>query len=450
LYSYVGTSEFIAYWKIMTIRKLPGAVMLFLFTACVNLAMFTLLRAAFWGAFNSPSDPLPGGVLLKSLYIGFKFDLRLALLINLPVLMFSWIRYIDPSRARPWRWLWSAYLLLVNLAVLFFYTVDFAHYAYLQSRLNITAVRFLHDLMISLQWVWETYPVVWGLLGLALLLVMFGYATSRVISRLSRGQRPAPGRWKNALAFSVVSVLVLLGIYGKLSYYPLRWSDAFFSTHPFSSSLAVNPVLFFFDTMGKREKPYDVEATRSHYGMVARYLGVTGPDAETLDFSRGAGPGRGSMPNIIVVLLESYAFHKTGMSGNPLRPTPRFDAVAKDSLLFRRFYVPSAGTARSVFSFVTGIPDVETRETSSRNPLIVEQHTILNAFEGYEKYYFLGGSANWANIRGLLARNIPGLKIYEEGSYSPLRGGQQNSGGCPEALLCYNPHLRKPQALHHT
>src|SRR5204863_978217 len=30
---------------------------------------------------------------------------------------------------------------------------------------------------------------------------------------------------------------------------------------------------------------------------------------------------------------------------------------------------------------------------------------------------FLGGSANWSNIRGMLAHNIPGLRIFEEGSY---------------------------------
>jgi len=31
--------------------------------------------------------------------------------------------------------------------------------------------------------------------------------------------------------------------------------------------------------------------------------------------------------------------------------------------------------------------------------------------------YFLGGSANWANIRGVFQSNINDLKIYEEGSY---------------------------------
>jgi phosphoglycerol transferase MdoB-like AlkP superfamily enzyme len=64
-----------------------------------------------------------------------------------------------------------------------------------------------------------------------------------------------------------------------------------------------------------------------------------------------------------------------------------------------------------------GIPDVSSWQASAHNPLAVDQSSIANAFTGYDKFYFLGGSANWSNIRGMLAHNLDGLKIYEEGSY---------------------------------
>jgi len=47
----------------------------------------------------------------------------------------------------------------------------------------------------------------------------------------------------------------------------------------------------------------------------------------------------------------------------------------------------------------------------------VDQHIILNEFNGYEKFYFLGGSTSWANIRGLLTNNINDLHLYEEEDY---------------------------------
>ena len=126
-------------------------------------------------------------------------------------------------------------------------------------------------------------------------------------------------------------------------------------------------------------------------------------------------------PNVVIVLLESFAAYKTGAFGNPLDPTPRFDALAREGTLYTRFFTPTWGTARSVWATVTGLPDVETHLTATRNPLIVAQHTILNDFAGYEKLYFLGGSLSWANIRGLLAANVEGLRIFEEGSYAAPR-----------------------------
>jgi len=121
------------------------------------------------------------------------------------------------------------------------------------------------------------------------------------------------------------------------------------------------------------------------------------------------------------VFLESFAGYKTGSFGNPLNPTPYFDRLAKDGVLFTNFYTPHTGTARSVFAALTGLPDVEVNKTSTRNPLVVDQHTIINHFTDYEKLYFIGGSANWGNIRGVLQHNIRDLKMYEEGSFTRPR-----------------------------
>jgi phosphoglycerol transferase MdoB-like AlkP superfamily enzyme len=66
---------------------------------------------------------------------------------------------------------------------------------------------------------------------------------------------------------------------------------------------------------------------------------------------------------------------------------------------------------------LTGVPDVQDNKTASRNPAAVSQHSIMNDFKMYEKFYFLGGSTTWANIRGVLTNNIDGLKIYEEENF---------------------------------
>jgi len=121
---------------------------------------------------------------------------------------------------------------------------------------------------------------------------------------------------------------------------------------------------------------------------------------------------------VVIVIVESLAYYKTSISGNPLNPTPFFKELADQGYLFNRFYTPHTGTARSVFTTITSLPDIELNGTSSRNPLIVDQHTVINDFKGYEKFYFLGGSTSWGNIRGILQKNITGLHVYEEGHYT--------------------------------
>jgi phosphoglycerol transferase MdoB-like AlkP superfamily enzyme len=124
-----------------------------------------------------------------------------------------------------------------------------------------------------------------------------------------------------------------------------------------------------------------------------------------------------SHPNIVLIQLESLAGFKTGVLGNPLNPTPYLDSLAARGIFFDRFYVAMENTSRSMFATLFGIPDVSSVENATRNPLLLDQQSPLSVFNEYHKSYFLGGSANWAQMRGILKNNFHDLKIYEEGSY---------------------------------
>jgi phosphoglycerol transferase MdoB-like AlkP superfamily enzyme len=294
---------------------------------------------------------------------------------------------------------------------------------------NATALRFMENPMISAYMVWQTYPVITG--GIIMLSVIAAsiFALVKITGLISDNESarrfwPSKAWYSKTLLVFMTVVLVLAGAMSKrpdslASWYPLRWSDAFFSTHAFSTQLASNPVIYFSNTLKNVAETYDLEQTRAAYPAMVDYLHIPQPDAETLNFARPVRfDSHYEAPfNVVVIILESFASYKSSVSGNPLDTTPNIKFLADNGYYFKNFFTPSTGTARSVWTFTTGIPDIEKNKTSSRNPLIVDQHTIINAFKGYEKLYFLGGSASWANIRGLLSSNIPGLKLYEEGSY---------------------------------
>jgi phosphoglycerol transferase MdoB-like AlkP superfamily enzyme len=402
---------------------LPRTVRLAVAIVPAELLAFTALRVVFWRVFADPLAPAPAGELARAFYVGFKFDLRLALITVAPLLLLGWCRSLCPC-VRAGRRFWQAFFTALALFLVLAYLADFAHYAYLETRLSATALQYLGSPIISLRMIWETYPVGWAVAGVMLLALATWLGVGNVARRPAI-EAPAVLRgWRRIAVGAAVTVLVLLGVYGTLTWYPLRWSDAFFSTDNFVSAVGLNPVLEFFDTYGERGQAFDLNKVRQSYQTMASYLGIDHPDPEHLTFARReqrAGPLAGRRPNVVIILLESFAAYKTGAFGNPLDPSPQFDALAAGGTLFTRFYSPSHGTARSVFTTVTGIPDVAAGDTSSRNPLAVNQRTIINALPGYQKYYFLGGSASWGNIRGLLLHNLPGLHLFEEGDYDAPR-----------------------------
>lgn len=403
-------------------NKIPRLYLYVIAVLVLFLVIQSALRLVFWLKFHNPADPVSTADLLWSFYLGMKFDLQATLGMLLPVLLLGWIKPLHPVYSEFGRRFWSALVAIAIFLMYLIYITDAGHYAYLQQRVNATALRFLENPWISATMVWETYPVIWG----GLLLLALTAATFFLYLKLTALIRPEDGkpwwrrqRWYWQVVFAFLSLFfVLAGFMAKVSWYPLRWSDAFFSTHAFSAQLASNPVIYFINTMKNVEESYDLDATRKAYPVMVDYLGIQQPDPESLDYRRAYDfPATGRRPNVIVVILESFASYKTSLSDNPINPTPNMAKIAAGGYYFKNFFTPSTGTARSVWTFTTGLPDIEKNKTSTRNPLIVNQHTIINNFNDYQKYYFLGGSASWANIRGLLSGNIPGLKIYEEGSY---------------------------------
>lgn len=394
------------------------------YAAFVFVILMTALRIVFWLVFGDTQSVIAGNEIGHAFYLGFKFDLRCALFLLAPLAVFGWMPFCNPIENHKARSVWLIYFSISGFLLLLIYGVDFGHYDYLASRLDASALRFLQNPYESFGVIWGAYPVLTG----GGLLLAGTFAIYRIfrhhLTKLSVAQQGGLRGIRKAGFVTLFVTLFLASIYGKVSYYPLRWSDAFFSTNNFVSSLALNPVLYFADTFKNRVLRFNLANVQESYDLMAEYLGVDEPNAGELSYVRTTvtpGKAQESRPNVVIMMLESNASHKTGISGNPLSPSPNFDKLARGGAYFPRFYAPHIGTARAVFASFFGLPDIEVNQTSSRNPLIVDQHTLFNAFQGYEKYYFLGGSASWANIRAMLKHNIPRLHIYEEGSYSASR-----------------------------
>jgi len=381
----------------------------------------TLLRVGTYFAFVQ--ERLPLAQARSGFWLGLRFDGRVVASALLPLLVLGGVRWINPFTSTFGRRFWLILLGAFSTALLVFYIADFLHYQYLNQRLNASVLGLLADTRIATGMVWQTYPVMRIALGLLVVLAGFLAVFMALHRRAATGtvalRKPARIGW-----FVVTLFACLLGIFGRAGQYPLRWSDAFNLRNAALANLALNPVQSFLSSLDFRTSGFEAAAVKAHYPSMSAYLGVTAPDVERLAFERRT-PARSGVPtirpNVVLVICESFSAYKSSMWGNPLDTTPFFAGLCQQGLFFDNCYTPHYGTARGVWATITGIPDVEAVETASRNPALVDQHTIINDFTGYEKLYFIGGSSSWANIRGLLTNNITGLKLYEEDSYTSPR-----------------------------
>lgn len=402
--------------------KVPRYIQWLVITGLFFLLLMTLLRLAFIFTFKSGFH---FSSLLPSLLLGIRFDLRIVCLACMLFFLLGSIKFLHPIQTKAGSSLSFTLWAVFSLVFCFFYVVDFAHYSYLFQRLNASVLNYLEDAGISMSMVWQSYPVIWIIAaivtGTFLLLAMVKLIYNYILSKPITSNKASRMSW--GLVFFI---LLSLGIFGRAGQYPLRWSDAFALGSDYKAQVALNPFQSFFSSLDYRHATFDIKKVKEHYAYMSAYLGVDHPDSATLNFERivtGSPKEFDSSrkPNVVVVICESFSAYKSSMVGNPLNTTPFFNQMVQEGIYFDRCFSPSYGTARGVWAVITGIPDIQLNKTASRNPAAVDQHTIINDFDGYEKFYFLGGSTSWANIRGVLTNNIDGLHIYEQENFKAAK-----------------------------
>jgi len=384
----------------------------------IFLLIFTLFRFATYFAFRPRNFSFVD--LLPSFLMGIQYDLRWIAIIILPVVVISMFPQFSPfysSRNKKW---WTWYLAIITFIVFFFFAADFGSFSYNRTRLDAGAMNFAEDFNTSFRMLWQTYPMIWLILGLLVAVWFFRWMYHkshwRVINQTDG--LGIPYRRK----FFIISAVVLgVFMYGRIAWTPLTWKQCFVFQDNFKSYLALNPLQNFFTTLKFRRPEFNEQKARQAFPLMKEMLQL--PAENEFSYHRAVLPGSNALesrPNIVLVMCESFSMYKSSMSGNPLNTTPFFDSLTQKGIFFDRCFSPHFSTARGLFAILTGIPDAQMFKFSSRNPLALSQHTIINNFEGYSKHYFLGGNPEFNNFKGLLD-NIHNLEMHTETSFKSPR-----------------------------
>ena len=394
-------------------QRLPLTVRWIVSILISFLVLMTLYRFLFFYSYNPAGNAFSGSAFL----MGLRFDLKFLSILGISLLVFTWIPFLNPFNNRWAAAWWKTLLPLVFLGTILLYLADFFFYEYIRQRLNANVLSYLVDTSISMNMAWHTYPVIRVAIGLIIFMILSIRYFNWLMNRLKKQSVVSSGKtWPvHAIAFLVFA----LGVFGKFSQFNLRWSDAFTLSNNFKANVALNPFQSFFSSLRFRDTQPKESDARRHYSLMTDYLAIPKPDSTSLNYTRNFQPdstASKNTPNVVLVICESFSMYRSSMSGNPLNTTPFFQQLCRDGVFFDRCFTPSFPTARGVWATITSLPDVlgDNNRTASRNPELVNQQTLINAFHDYGKYYFIGGDPTWANIKGLLMNNIDGLKLYSQ------------------------------------
>jgi phosphoglycerol transferase MdoB-like AlkP superfamily enzyme len=400
----------------MMIRlKIPKTILWVINLFLIFLAIFTLFRFITYFAFKPKGFSIVD--VIPSFLMGLQYDLRWISIILSPIVLFSMSPRLSPFySARNKRW-WTWYLAIITFIVFFFFAADFGSFSYNQTRIDAGTMIFVEDFSISMLMLWQTYPIIWMLLGLFAAVILFRWMYHKshwqVVNRTDGRGIPYSRKY-----FVVTALVMACFVYGKFGWPPLSRNDCFRLQDSFKAYVAINPMQNFFSTLKLRAPEYNEKKAREVFPVMKEWMQL--PPRNEFSYKRIIAPGSNALeshPNIVLVMCESFSMYKSSMSGNPLNATPFFNTMAQKGIFFDRCFSPHFATARGLFALITGIPDAQLFKFSTRNPLAVNQRTIINSFEGYNKHYFLGGNPEFNNFEGLL-KNIDGLQMHTEGSWT--------------------------------
>jgi phosphoglycerol transferase MdoB-like AlkP superfamily enzyme len=397
-------------WRVP--KTIQWIVRLFLIYLCI----FTVFRIA-TAIFFKPNT-IGFFELTLSFWLGLKYDLRWIALVLSPIIALSIFKKFSPFHSARTKKIWTIYLAVITLVIMFFYGADFGNFSYNHTRIGASALNFKDDPYEMFRMVWQSYPIIWILIGLGIAV----FFTARLF-RSTHGAVDANNLWHKfeyKRRWYLLALLIMFWfVYGFLQLQPLTRQDAYKLNDNFKSYLALNPFQNFITSLKQRRPDFNTSGAGKYYPSIAGFLQLDPVTQSKYNYERtvvSSSRGLESKPNVVLVLCESFSMYKSSMSGNKLNSTPYFNELCKAGVFFDRCFTPTFGTARGLFATITGIPDVQLAKFSTQNPESVNQQTIINHFEGYNKFYFIGGRSQFNNFKGLMS-NVEGIDIYEKGKY---------------------------------
>ncbi|KOX63317.1 hypothetical protein AA303_20060 [Pseudomonas psychrophila] len=391
-----------------------------LLCALIMMVMFTLLRVALLVYNREMILDTPASTFLEAFANGLRFDLRIVVYFSIPLLL-----ALLSAKAMTMRGVLRVWLLAASSLALFLGLMEMDFYREFHQRLNGLVFQYVkEDPKTVMSMLWYGFPVVRYLLAWAVgtVILYFAFRGADRVTRSSTasGASRAVAPWYGRVAVFMVLLLVcVVAARGTLRQGPpLRWGDAYTTDSNFANQLGLNGSLSLIAAAKSRfgddrtniwkatlEQPVAQQTVRDM--LLTENDKLVDPDTAPVRRDT-TPPAEKTLPikNVVVILMESFAGHSVGALGRPGNITPYFDNLAKEGLLFERFFSNGTHTHQGMFATMACFPNLPGFEYLMQTP--EGSHKLsglpeLLSARKFDDVYVYNGDFAWDNQSGFFS-----------------------------------------------
>ncbi len=371
---------------------------------------------------SSATQPIgsPLSTMLAVMGHGLTLDLSMAgYLTAIPAILLIASVWMREEFIRP---LLNLYFGIAALFMSFCFVLNIGLYPYWNFPLDSTPLFYFFTSPADALASTSIWTDILGLLGMAvcavlmwLALKIYGGKKRRTYSRYSyaggygsysRNGRSRGGmhRGRTSIALVVLTGLLFLPIRGGVTVSTANTGKVYFSQNIYINHAAVNPMFSLMESLTHQTnfaEQYrfmdDKEASKIFAEMTSLR------DDNTYPLLR---PGAaGGNPDILVVIMEGFASDLLPSMGTQKDVAVQLDSIARQGILFTRFYANSFRTDRGLVSILSGYPAQPTTSIMRYPAKTAQLPSIARTLAKERHYatsYYYGGDVDFANQRSYL------------------------------------------------
>ncbi len=212
-------------------------------------------------------------------------------------------------------------------------------------------------------------------------------------------------------------IFLAVGIRGRIAFAPMDWGVAYFSDNHTLNQSALNgiytliknyseiehdPRLSFLDESDRFPFVDQKIALANVQTMITQENSEFIDKNNSLKQTMSTKPNFEFQPNIIIVLMESWAGTRTSCLVDSLNLTPQFDSLTEHGILFENFYANGFRTNFGLAATLCSYPALPGRailkKYESKHPFKSISEILHN--EGYYNLFCYGGDIAFDNMEG--------------------------------------------------